>query len=281
MENVPVKSNSVKVNGISMRWEEQGEGPPVVLIHGLPTGPSLWHRVMPMVQGARTLAWEMVGYGDSIAEGRGRDISVARQAGYLEAWMDEIGLEKALLVGHDLGGGVAQIAALRHPDRGTGLVLTNAICYDSWPVPSVKSMRALGPVVEQLPDAAFKYVFANFLRRGHDKQARAEQAIQAHWAPYERAPGKAAAAFVRQIRALDVKDTLTIANQLPQLALPVRLVWGAADSFQKIGYGYRLAYDLDAPLDRIEHGKHFVPEDHPERVAAAINDLIGQDLQEA
>ena len=275
-----MKSNSVKVNGLPMRWKEQGEGPPVVLIHGLPTGPSLWHRVMPMVQGARTLAWEMVGYGDSIAEGRGRDISVARQADYLEGWMEKIGLEKALLVGHDLGGGVAQIAAVRYPDRGAGLVLTNAISYDSWPIPSVKSMRALGSVVEQLPDAAFKYIFANLLRRGHDKRVRAEQAIQVHWAPYEQAPSKAAAALVRQIRALDVKDTLAIANQLPELTLPVRLVWGAADSFQKIGYGYRLAYELNAPLDRIEHGSHFVPEDHPERVAAAINDLIGQSLWE-
>ncbi len=51
-------------------------------------------------------------------------------------------------------------------------------------------------------------------------------------------------------------------------------MWGAADKFQEIGYGYRLAYELGAPIERIEDGKHFVPEDHPEEVAAAVNELL-------
>jgi pimeloyl-ACP methyl ester carboxylesterase len=58
------------------------------------------------------------------------------------------------------------------------------------------------------------------------------------------------------------------------LDLPARIVWGAADQFQKVGYAERLARDLRAPLDRIAGGRHFVPEDHAERVAAAINALI-------
>ena len=68
------------VAGIPMRWEEQGAGTPVVLVHGIPTGPALWRHVMPRVEGARLLAWEMVGYAGSIGEGRRRDIGVARQA---------------------------------------------------------------------------------------------------------------------------------------------------------------------------------------------------------
>jgi len=55
---------------------------------------------------------------------------------------------------------------------------------------------------------------------------------------------------------------------------PFRLVWGAADRFQEIGYGYRLAYELGAPIERVEGAKHFVPEDHPEQVAAAVNGLL-------
>jgi pimeloyl-ACP methyl ester carboxylesterase len=47
-------------------------------------------------------------------------------------------------------------------------------------------------------------------------------------------------------------------------------------SSKRIGYGYRLAYDLGATLDRIEGGKHFVPEEHPERVAVAVNGLLEQ-----
>jgi pimeloyl-ACP methyl ester carboxylesterase len=67
-----------------------------------------------------------------------------------------------------------------------------------------------------------------------------------------------------------------VANQIPNLEVPARLVWGAADEFQEIGYGYRLAYELGAPIEHIEGAKHFVPEDHPEEVAAAVNELLKQ-----
>jgi pimeloyl-ACP methyl ester carboxylesterase len=102
-----MESRTVDVEGIRMRWEEEGEGHPVVFIHGIPTSPRLWRHVIPGVQGARSMAWEMVGYGASIEEGRDRDISVSKQANYLAAWMQEAELESVLLVGHDLGGGVA------------------------------------------------------------------------------------------------------------------------------------------------------------------------------
>lgn len=267
-----MQSKHATADGIRMRWEETGSGLSVVFIHGIPTCPRLWRHVIPQVENARVLAWEMVGYGASIPEGRGRDISVARQADYLARWMQEIDLERAVLVGHDLGGGVAQIAAVRYPERVQGLVLMNAIAYDSWPIPSVKAMRAMGPVVEQLPGAAFEYVLSAFLRQGHDDRARAEESVQEHWPHYAAADG--AAAFIRQVRALNVQDTLAVADQIPNLEVPARLVWGAADPFQKIGYGYRLAYELGAPLDRVEGGLHFIPEDHPERVAAAVNRLV-------
>ena len=48
-----------------------------------------------------------------------------------------------------------------------------------------------------------------------------------------------AASLVRQARSLDVRDILAVADKIPDLDLPARVVWGAADGFQPIGYGYR------------------------------------------
>jgi len=126
------------------------------------------------------MAWEMVGYGASIEEGRDRDISVAKQADYLASWMREVGLESAFLVGQDLGGGVAQILAVRRPELVRGLVLINAISYDSWPIPSVKAMGATGSVVERMPNNAFRLVYSTFLHRGHDNRERARESIEEH-----------------------------------------------------------------------------------------------------
>ncbi len=267
-----MRTESVTVDGIRMRWEEQGEGTPVVYVHGIPTSPRLWRHVIPRVDNARSLAWEMVGYGGSIEEGRGRDISVGKQADYLASWMRELTPNGAVLVGHDLGGGVAQILAVRHPELVRGLVLTNAISYDSWPIPQVKLLRASAPVVERLPDEVFRFVYKSFMFQGHSNPRQAEEAVSEHFPYYEAADG--AAAFVRQVQSLDVQDTLDISGRIPELDIPAHVVWGVADQFQKIGHGYRLAYELGAPLDRIEDGKHFTPEDFPGPISAAVSSVV-------
>ena len=97
---------------------------------------------------------------------------MAKQADYLATWMRDLDIGGALLVGHDLGGGVAQILAVKHPELVRGLVLTNAISYDSWPIPQVKLLRAMGPVVERLPDGVFRFIYANFHVAGPRRPAK-------------------------------------------------------------------------------------------------------------
>ncbi|HEX2140199.1 MAG TPA: alpha/beta fold hydrolase [Woeseiaceae bacterium] len=264
-------SRHASVEGIAMRWEEQGRGVPLVLIHGIPTSPRLWEQVVPHIVGARCLAWEMVGYGRSIPEGIGRDISVARQADYLLQWLRHLGIGRAVLAGHDLGGGVAQIAAVANPGLCAGLFLTNAIGYDSWPIPSAKLMQKLGAAVRRLPNALFKPIFRSFFYRAHDSREQAAAAFEKYWPDYERHGG--AGSFMRQVDALDTNDTLAIADRLPALNVPARVAWGTR-GFQDVGYGERFARDLRAPLRRIEGASHFTPEDHPEVITEEINWLL-------
>lgn len=267
------------VGGIRMRWLEHGQGQPVVFVHGIPTSPELWRRVLPRLRGARALAWEMVGYGRSIPEGRDRDISVAKQADYLAAWLRQLDIERAVLVGHDLGGGVVQLVATRYPGLCAGLLLTNGIGYDSWPIPEVKAIRAVGDVVRRLPNPSIGLIHSTLFRLGHDDPEMAREASAFHWRNYAR--HSAGEAFVRQVRSLDVRDTLAVQNALPHLKVPARVVWGAADQFQKVRYGERFARDLGTNLKRIEGGKHFTPEDHPEVIAEALNDLVQEVQAEA
>lgn len=132
-------------------------------------------------------------------------------------------------------------------------------------------MRAAGGLVARLPAAAFKPVLAGFVRLGHDRSDVAAESM-AHWSHY--AAHAAAASFVRQARSLRTADTLAVAGHLARLRVPARVVWGAADLFQKLRYGERLAADLAAPLVRLEAARHFVPEDHPEPVATAVAEVL-------
>jgi pimeloyl-ACP methyl ester carboxylesterase len=267
-----VQEHTATVDGTPIRWLEQGEGMPVVLVHGIPTSPALWRHVVPRLSGMRVLAFEMTGYGESMPAGRERDVSVGAQADRLNGWLDHLGISRAVLVGHDLGGGVVHIAAVRRPDLCAGLLITNGIGYDSWPIPSVKAMRAAAPLLARLPALALKPSLALLLARGHDARSRAQEALSTHYGPYARHGG--GAAMARQVAALDVQDTLAVQDALPTLGVPARIVWGVADPFQKVEYGERFARDLGTTMRRIEGGKHFTPEDHPEVIADAIIDLV-------
>lgn len=265
-------SHTVRVQEIDMRWEESGSGDPVIMVHGIPTCPALWRDVAPLIEGRRVIAWEMLGYGASIPQGREHDISIATQADYLVAWMRSQGIERAILAGHDLGGGVVQVAAVRNPEMVSGLFLTNAICYDSWPVPLIKGVAKAGSILEHAPDGSLHQLLKMMFSKGHETDAAAKAAFDAHVHHYDQHGG--AEAFVRQAQSLNVDDTQTIADRLPTLGIPARVAWGAADEFQKLEYGERLASDLKAPLRKIEGGKHFTPEDHPQVIAEEINALI-------
>jgi pimeloyl-ACP methyl ester carboxylesterase len=265
------------VDDVPMRWIEveqrRASGsalPPVVLLHGIPTSPLLWRRVLPLIDGL-TLAWEMVGYGDSIPAGRSRDISVARQARYLESWLDALDPGPVVLVGHDLGGGVAQILAVRRPDRCAGLVLTNCVAEDAWPVWPVRLMRSLDRPLRWLPDPLVRQIFVRLLTWMHADRTVGREAAARHWAPYARHGGLSA--LVRQARALDSSDTASITHALARLDLPARVLWGMDDPFLPLDLGARLAARLGTSLRPLPGCRHFTPEDAPRGLAEAIAEL--------
>lgn len=244
---------------------------PVILVHGIPTSAELWRRVLPAIEG-RALAWEMVGYGDSIPAGRGRDISVARQGEYLTAWLDALAVDRAILVGHDLGAGVVQRAAVARPGLAAGLVITNGVAYDAWPVWPMRLARRLHRAVRRLPDAVFARIFEAVLRRMHEPEEIGVESVRIHGAHYARHGG--AEAFARQARSLDARDTRDIAHRVRALDVPARVVWGDADPFLSMELAHRLAADLGTEVRPISGARHFTPEDRPGPIARAINALV-------
>jgi pimeloyl-ACP methyl ester carboxylesterase len=270
-----MQTHHLDLDGLVLRWEEQaGSGPPVVLLHGIPTSPALWHEVAERLPGRRLLAFEMVGYGDSIPQGEGRDLSLSAQADHVAAWWDRLGLGPAVLGGHDLGGGVAQILAVRRPDLVAGLLLTNAVCYDSWPIPLVRAMQPASDQLRRLPEVMVRATLAQLMLRGHDTPARARRALERHFRPY--AEHGAGAAMGRQIAALDPADTMEVGGRLGQLDVPARVVWGTGDGFQPPIYGERLARDLGTRPIALAGAKHFTPENHPGELAHQLGELCAE-----
>lgn len=151
---IPEIGKTVSVNGVRTNYHEQGEGPPLLLIHG--SGPGVtawanWRANLPeLAKDFHVYAPDMIGFGYTDAPAGGikdRQIWVDHLAGFLDA----MGIEKASLVGNSFGGALAIAFMIAHPDRvdravlmgaaGVEFPITEALDYVWGYEPSMEMMR--------------------------------------------------------------------------------------------------------------------------------------------
>ena len=106
-------------------FESAGEGPPVVLVHGLGMTREMWDWQWPALTGRfQTVRYDLLGHG---ASDKPRETySLTRFADQAAAVMDGLGIDRAALVGFSLGGMIVRAFALAHPERVTALAILNS-----------------------------------------------------------------------------------------------------------------------------------------------------------
>ena len=125
-QSFPYRYKFAFVKGSQMAYIEEGQGMPVLFLHGTPTNSYLWRNVIPYVSPkARAIAVDLIGMGESEAP----DIPYRfdDHADYLEAFIDQLELEEMIIVGQDWGGALAINYAAKYPDKVKGLVLMESI----------------------------------------------------------------------------------------------------------------------------------------------------------
>jgi len=268
-----VSEERIQTRGGMMAYRRAGEGESVVLVHGIPTNSGLWRNVMPVLADQFALyAPDMIGYGAS-EKPADQDLSVAAQADYLADFMDAVGIEAAHLVGHDIGGGVVQVFAVRNPSRVKRIVLIDSVAYDSWPEPGIARLKE--PVWDEIMQ---RLDIAKGFRKGLEqgmvqKDRITDEVVNLYADPFRELEGRLA--YLRAARALDNRDLLAITEKVEAIDKPVLILWGAEDVFQKVEYGRRLADALpNAKLRVIDGAGHFLPEDQPEAVARHVREFL-------
>jgi len=121
---VPPAGKFIDVDGNRIHYIEAGQGPPILFIHGLGAQfhqlrHPLFHR---LESDFRLVALDRPGSGYSV-RARGAGAGISEQARVIIRFMEKLGLEKPLVVGHSLGGMVALAIAIEHPDKVSGLAL--------------------------------------------------------------------------------------------------------------------------------------------------------------
>lgn len=261
------RQKTVELDGLSytklkVAYTDVGEGEPIVLIHGIPTWSYLFHTVIPhLSQGARVISPDLLGYGYSDRRDC-FDRSIRAQAKMVVALLDSLGIERATVLGHDIGGGAALVLAVDHPDRVNRLILTNIVAYNSWPN---AGMIELGDPfwVNKPVDEVITFVRSrNF--PDHDGPA-----IDAIFDPYMDEIGKVS--LIRNASGLSTNHTMELVEQHRQIKPRTLLLWGTNDPWQEPWIAERLAEEIPSnKLVTVDTASHWIPLDEPQRFSEEI-----------
>ena len=253
---------------------DEGEGTPVVLVHGIPTWGYSWHGLLPsLAERHRVLVPDLIGFGFSDKRDR-FDRSIAAQAEMIDAWMDKLGVDRAAIVAHDIGGGVALRLATLFAQRVERLCLMNTVCYDSWPI---ELMLQLGhPEADRkLSAASVITLLHQALKQGFAHSPQSEL-LEGLLAPYRTEVGKIS--LIRNASALNTNLTTEVSRSLADITAPTLILWGEDDTFQLVKYGERLAWDIPrARLIRIADARHFVMLDQPQQVTEHLLTFLAEE----
>jgi len=247
----------------------KGQGPALVLLHGIPSSSYLWRDLIdPLSATFDVMAPDLLGYGDSDKR-LDADLSIAAQARYMVAFMESLGVHQAAIVGHDIGGGVAQLMAVDEPQRVARLILIDSVVDNNWPVADIARLKE--PVWDQIMvNIDLRKGLRKGLESGLVTEGRVTDEVVDEWTrPFQDLGGRRA--YLRAARALNNRDLTSRSKHIEEIETPTLILWGADDKFLEPRWADTLKHKLrDTTVEIIEPGGHFLPLDRPDAVAEAI-----------
>lgn len=266
---------SVTVDGSErdVAYYDAGDGDPVVFQHGIPTWSYLWREVATALEDEyRVVVPDLLGYGNSEMTDA-FDRSIRAQEAMLDALLDDLGIDSATLVGHDIGGSALLRLAVHQPDRVDGLVLSNAACYDSWPVEFINGLGVPGAVTELSDDELDETLDFAFAEGLYGDPADHAEFVDGMKAPWRSEEGRTSL----ERCAVGTNTSHTTELDYSAIDAATLLLWGADDILQPIDYAERLAADVSGPAEIVplEGAFHWVVEDRTTAYTERLAEFLG------
>jgi pimeloyl-ACP methyl ester carboxylesterase len=253
----------------------RGAGDPVVLVHGFPMSSRLWHGVVrDFIPGHRLIIVDLPGYGRSDPPHAGGSNSAAH-AESLRALLKELGVQRAIFVGHGLGGTAVQAVMAQWPELVAGAVLISAPALGTRPQGMARLARLVLPIAKWLPPGLLASLVHGSMRHGFVSAERSRLTLDTCLKSFTTTGGRDA--LIQHLRALTADDSSRWQEKLGDFHAPVSILWGDEDDYLTPMLAVQLqAWFPNASCEILEGVSHFVPEDAPERVRKAIEGVIAR-----
>jgi pimeloyl-ACP methyl ester carboxylesterase len=270
----------IELHGHRVIYRIAGSGPPVVLIHGMVNSSRHWEAVALRLADAYTvIAPDLIGHGDSAAV-RG-DYSLGAHAASIRDLLAAIGVDRATIVGHSLGGGVAMQFFYQFPQRTERLVLVSSggLGREVSPLLRGAAMPGAAALVWLAAHprllSAFERAGERLRERGSGKGA-AMQAIARALRPLE--PPGARKAFLQTLRSvIDARgQRVSALDRLHLLGpFPTLIVWGERDNTIPLSHGRNAHHAIPGSrFETLPRAAHFPHLEDPEGLAAVLRRFL-------
>jgi pimeloyl-ACP methyl ester carboxylesterase len=254
-----------------MAYRRRGDGPTVLLVHGIPGQGRAWEQVEGLLDGSfDVVTRDLLGFGESDGPNRPtiEAVGPAAQATALEALLDDLGVRKATVVGHDFGAPVGVLLAAARPDLVSALSLLSGNTFPDTPIPfplSLTTAPVIGGVFSRLLFS--RPSLALMLRQGTGPGSTPPDA--GLYLGDRRQRRTIAAIFSGALTRLEELYT-PVAAALQDINVPVLVGWGDQDPFFPVEQGERTATVANGRLHLFEGAGHFLPHERPTEMAHEI-----------
>jgi pimeloyl-ACP methyl ester carboxylesterase len=262
------------IEGNGVKWGKEGDGPPLVAIHGTPFSSQVWRRIVPHLSDRRTVYFfDLVGYGQS-EKRDGQDVSLAAQNRTLAELFREWGLERPDVIAHDFGGATALRGYYLEGLRYASLTILDAVALAPWGSPLVQHVRSYEGAFSKMPAYMHEAVLKAYIQTS-SHVGLSEDTLALYMDPWMGKVGQPA--FYRQIAQMDQKYTDEVQGLYDVFDCPVKVLWGKEDNWIPPECGAELASMITPhPCEFISGAGHLVQEDRPEAIVAAVLKQLGE-----
>jgi len=264
-------SRRASTSGGEISYTDTGEGPPVLLLHGFPESSYVWRDLSPLLASRfRVIVPDMIGTGGS-AKPTDAPLGLIAQAGYVRELVEALGIDRFAVIGHSIGGGVAQLLAMDAPGVDA-LVLISSTAFDTWPTAATREIQRTPPEqeVELLVHSGIRAAFRAGMT---DPDRMTEEHIAEYLRPWSDPDG--VAAFFRFARAMDGRGLVDREEDLGRLEIPVLIFWGEEDPFYPSSIAERLNEAIPtSTLGLLPGCGHFLVEDAIETIGPMIYEYL-------
>jgi pimeloyl-ACP methyl ester carboxylesterase len=266
-----LESRTVRIGRLDVRYVRKGQGPTIILIHGLGSSIYTWSDViLPLAERFDVIALDLPGFG---ASSQPLDLTFDDHPTTVIGLMDALGVTRAHLAGNSLGGAISLLLAARTPERVDRLVVLDSAGLKMKPaerpfVIQLLGSKAAAAFVEGLP--VRRWLTAATLRQlFHDRTRVTEERIDEMAAPLLR-PGALASARSLLLSRLDERF-------LPDLRLiqaKTLVIWGRFDPWLPESQADVFVAEIQGSRKIVLETGHMPQEERPDEVARLIGDFF-------